>query len=479
MEITRNSEIKVLPLSEIRSNFSSDKKMIICPSTSGNIVLKPNSLIDTVLKSIQTNETITLEKLFSQFEHTDKNSISERVITLFKKGLISIDNRFFSVPSTENGAQNMLRKSTQHINLCVFHMHNYCNLACDYCYLANAKIKKTINLDTMIETVQKIIHTGSKKINFEFHGGEPTMSMPLIMKFVELVKKDYSESFETIRFSIQTNGYNIRSEHIKFMADNNFSVRVSLDGDEENHDAHRVTGQGKPTYQKIIENINEMNKKGIFPEVCCVVHKNNLHLLKHFYKTFKTLNISGIRFLPIFEVEDKSLSYYMDGKEYAEELINLLESSDVDIRIFTNLISGELANIKDFSRSYMCLKSPCGAGTNMIGIDVSGGVYPCEEMIVNPIFKIGNIFDGEINEMLANSPICKTLAERSFSTISRCLGCEWKNFCHSGCPMKSYDRYKNFSSPSDMCQYYKIIFPYLLEKYSTKITENEVYKFEI
>lgn len=467
-------------LDMIKNSLSLKKEAFICPMTGGIIVVEKGSVASELINfifSCEKSEYSISEYITGTNENISEELKLEILKNLFLKGFLVLDGNVFGTTSSKCEAHNMLLSQERKINLCVFHMHNYCNLGCEYCYMADPIIKKKIDFETMKNTARKLSELGISKINFEFHGGEPTMSMKLIREFIFEIENSNAYKFSKIVYSIQTNGYHLSDSDIEFMVNKGFNIRISLDGLEEVHDSFRRTKNNKGTYEKIISNIRTLNDYGVFPEVCCVVHEHNLKLVEEMFCNLSSLGVSGVRFLPIFRVDNLEGSYYMDGSEYALTIFNLIKYSfDINkFHLLTNLISGEVNAITSLSRNYMCMKSPCGAGIEMIGIDIDGEVYPCEEMIGDKKFSLGNIEELDIS-MLHQKNIVKSLHSRETSSISSCQKCIWKENCHGGCPKKSYNKFSSLDRESDMCAYYKTIFPLLVNYFHNNYKESGIYE---
>lgn len=464
--VNQNSTIDILTNTIISQFYP--KELILSDTTGGLFAVKHNSIAWNIIKLLEHEHPISLNELY-EYNLCNKNILNDIIIELFKHGIISIDNYIYSASEDElDEKYNMIhRNKTRSIHLCVFHIHNYCNLGCKYCYMANPPKKRRISLEVMKRTVQKIVDSQSKNITFEFHGGEPTMSMGLIKQFIEFLENNYVKYFDSISYSIQTNGYNISEKAIEFMSEKNFQIRISLDGDKINHDSYRITKKGQGTFEKIIDNIKIMNNYNIFPEVCCVIHKKNVHDIVYFFDQLSKLNISGIRFLPIFQVEsmEDGQSLYMSGEEFANAMINVFKHALKNKKegLLKTFILGEVNSVCKLTRPYMCLRHSCGAGNEMIGIDVNGDVYPCEEMIGDPYFKLFNIDEDYSLKDIHSNDIYKQVSNHKVINIDDCANCIWRNLCTGGCPKKSYNKYQNLNSKSDMCLYYKQIFKLLAD----------------
>jgi hypothetical protein len=72
-------------------------------------------------------------------------------------------------------------------------------------------------------------------------------------------------------------------------------------------------------------------------------------------------------------------------------------------RVLSNLIQSIYFNKKPF----MCMNSPCGAARKILGIDVHGNFYACDNFTGDKDFLIGSLGKGHIKDQLLESPIRK------------------------------------------------------------------------
>ncbi|HLP59783.1 MAG TPA: radical SAM protein [Candidatus Deferrimicrobium sp.] len=138
-----------------------------------------------------------------------------------------------------------------------------CNLRCKYCaysgqYLYNRKhSNKIMNIETMKKAVDFYFshNTANKEKNISFYGGEPLLNFNTIKECVNYCKNQYCRETQ---FNMTTNGTLLNEEKINFLAENNFSLLISIDGPKEIHDRYRVFKNAKGTFNTIIKNIKFM-----------------------------------------------------------------------------------------------------------------------------------------------------------------------------------------------------------------------------
>ena len=146
-----------------------------------------------------------------------------------------------------------------------------CNLNCDYCYEYNLgddswkKMPAFFSSKIAKALVEKIInHSRTKKldrVHISFHGGEPLLiGGEKLSELCEIFYKIEKEGIE-VDLTMQTNGTLIDESIAKVFKENNIFVAVSIDGPKVVNDLHRVTHNGKSTYEDTMNGIQIMKDK--------------------------------------------------------------------------------------------------------------------------------------------------------------------------------------------------------------------------
>ena len=158
-----------------------------------------------------------------------------------------------------------------------------CNLDCQYCYYRD---KRSLYPDTgvlrmpesLLEEyiVQHIGAAPGPEVGFSWHGGEPTtLGVDFFRTAVELQRKHRPAGWR-IRNGIQTNGVLLDEEWCRFLAAEDFSIGLSLDGPAEMHDPYRVTSGGQPTHRQAMRGYELLRRHEVPTDIVCVVHNLNV-----------------------------------------------------------------------------------------------------------------------------------------------------------------------------------------------------------
>lgn len=135
-----------------------------------------------------------------------------------------------------------------------------CNFACDYCYQGKEKRGKVMTgkvQDALVGLVE--LAAGSmKRLHVAWYGGEPLLEKEIIAslseRFMEICER------RKIRYDamIVTNGYLLNSAAAEMLGRCAVrTVQVTFDGPAAFHDARRVLHSGRPTFARILSNIEK------------------------------------------------------------------------------------------------------------------------------------------------------------------------------------------------------------------------------
>lgn len=341
-----------------------------------------------------------------------------------------------------------------------------CNLRCTYCFYYDIcnhrKIQSfgTMKLDLLETIVKKAFNEAEENCTFAFQGGEPTLvGIDFFKKFVEFVKK-HNENNINVFFAIQTNGTTINEQWAKFFKENNFLVGISLDGTKEIHDKYRLDINKKGSFNKIMNNIEILNRYKVEYNILTVVHKNTSRHIDKIYNFFKKHDFRFLQFIPCLDpISDPrgSHPYSLNSKDYKiflNKLFDLwfkdfLDGRFVSIRYFDDLLSILLGN----NPKSCCMNGFCSCE---FVIESDGSVYPCDFYVLDE-YKIGSIKEKTFSELF-NSNVTKNFIDSSLNHDVKCKDCKWYPLCRSGCRRNKEPNFPNKINDNVFCESYKDFF---------------------
>ena len=363
----------------------------------------------------------------------------------------------------------------------------HCNLACKYCYyLEKNKLYPTaqrhLMSNEMLEqfTREYIEAQTMNQVLFTWHGGEPLLrSIDFYRKALSLQQK-YAGG-RRIDNVIQTNGTLLTDEWCEFFAQNHWLVGISIDGPQPDHDHYRLTAAGKPSWKKVMQGIKLLKKHGVEWNAMAVVNAYNANHPLEFYRFFKENGCQFLQFTPIVERQTR----HEDGRTLAsladKNEIPLSEASvapeqwgyflcaifdewvrkDVG-KIFVEIFDCTLANWMGISPGICAYSKECGHAGVM---EHNGDVYSCDHFVF-PEYKLGNIRDHSLIDMLYGEQQQEFSRLKHSSLPRQCKECDMEFACHGECPKNRFmkDKYGD-SGLNYLCpgyyHYYQHVAPYM------------------
>lgn len=363
----------------------------------------------------------------------------------------------------------------------------HCNLACKYCYYQEKNklyptAQRHLMSDEMLEqfTREYIEAQTMNQVLFTWHGGEPLLrSIDFYRKALSLEQK-YAGG-RRIDNVIQTNGTLLTDEWCEFFAQNHWLVGISIDGPQPDHDHYRLTAAGKPSWKKVMQGIKLLKKHGVEWNAMAVVNAYNANHPLEFYCFFKENGCQFLQFTPIVE----RLTRHEDGRTLAsladKNEIPLSEASvapeqwgyflcaifdewvrkDVG-KIFVEIFDCTLANWMGISPGICAYSKECGHAGVM---EHNGDVYSCDHFVF-PEYKLGNIRDHSLIDMLYGEQQQEFSRLKHSSLPRQCKECDMEFACHGECPKNRFmkDKYGD-SGLNYLCpgyyHYYQHVAPYM------------------
>lgn len=324
-----------------------------------------------------------------------------------------------------------------------------CNLQCDYCYyLEKAALfpDRTGHCmsDGLLETyvAQHIAASPNQVINFSWHGGEPTLlGLDFFHRVVDLQRRHRPRG-RRITNGIQTNGTLLTEDWCRFLAAEDFSVGLSLDGPEALHDRHRVAAGRKPTHQKVLQAYQRLRKYGIPVDILCVVHAGNVDSPGPVYRFFKELKVPYIGFLPLVERragrQGEVSARTVPAKAFGDFLCAVFDTwirqdiGGIRIQIFEEAIRTAFGQ-----EQALCLfRRTCG---DIPVVEHNGDFFSCDHY-VDAAHRVGNIRQKPLLEML-ESPVQRMFGEAKAACLpAYCRQCDVREMCNGECPKNRFSQ---------------------------------------
>ena len=334
-----------------------------------------------------------------------------------------------------------------------------CNLACEYCYYLE-KLQlyrhdaRHVMSDEMLERfVKQYIESQTmQQVLFCWHGGETLMRPLSFYEKVVRLQRQYAQGRQ-IDNVIQTNGTMIDDRWAQFFHDQGWLVGVSIDGPEEFHDEYRRNKAGRPSWRQVMKGINYLNKHQVEWNAMAVVNDFNADYPLDFYQFFKDIGCHYLQFTPIVE----RISPHPDGRHLAS-MADYVQAELADFSVtpeqwghflctvfdqwvrndvgstFVQLFDTTLANWMGMEGSLCTMARECGHAGVM---EYNGDVYSCDHFVF-PEYKLGNICDNTLTEMMY-SERQRAFGQNKYRSLpQQCKSCQYLFACHGECPKNRF-----------------------------------------
>lgn len=332
--------------------------------------------------------------------------------------------------------------------LCL-HVSHDCNMRCKYCFASTGDFggeRSLMNLETAKRAIDFVVKKSGKRRNIEidFFGGEPLMAFDVVRGTVEYacaIEKEHNKNF---RFTITTNGLLLNAENILYINENMSNIVLSLDGRKEVNDRLRVLPNGSGTYDAIVEKFQKLiagrgNKdyylRGTFTGFNKDFSNDVLHMAKIGFKNLSVEPVVCNLSEPYALHEEDIPSIFAEYDRLTDALVDMRKRGE-GVTFFHFMV--------DLSQGPCVIKrvKGCGAGGEYLAVTPTGEIYPCHQFVGQQGYRMGNVFEGEINERISKSFASVTLNSRA-----KCRNCWAKYYCSGGCSAANYFQNRDILEP--------------------------------
>jgi radical SAM protein with 4Fe4S-binding SPASM domain len=322
-----------------------------------------------------------------------------------------------------------------------FNCTNRCNLNCLHCYSSSTSDRSSNQLST---TEAKQLLSGLAKVNCPvvlFTGGEPLLRDDLF----ELLAEAERLGLQT---AISSNGTLIDSAAADKLAEAGVNyVGISIDGDQEFHDAFR---QSKGCFKAALTGIENCQKAGLKTGLRFTITKSNISQIPFVFELTASANVRRICFYHLIKAgraknNPSAARYTLSAVETRRAVETIIEKTDECVR--KNLVDEVLTVGNHADGPFLLLKMLkennanfetarkllLDNGGNKIGEKItcasfSGSVHP-DQFWQN--YSLGNIKDRAFKTIWENPDelVLNKLRNKSKFADERCLKCKWFDLC--------------------------------------------------
>lgn len=299
------------------------------------------------------------------------------------------------------------------------------------------------------------LHTeGLNEFSVIFHGGEPLLySAEGLSDAAQVIRNAIPNNIK-IEFSVQSNGVLLSDAAISILENAEISISLSLDGNKDTNDLHRLDHQGHSSFNATLNALNRLRHRNsqIFSGVIAVIDPTvpPIEVFDFFYP----LDIPRLDLLlPDATHDTPPLGREKDFSLYTNWLLEAFalwydQYNDLPVRFFDSVLGTRLG-----------IPSPTDAlGFGQVSLLVieTDGSYTDHD-----VFKItkpsanrlnGTVRDTEFKELISHTSIVEHNFRLSIAGVAQeCKTCPIIDACGGGSIMHRYHSDRGLDTPSVYC----------------------------
>jgi uncharacterized protein len=302
-----------------------------------------------------------------------------------------------------------------------------CNLACTYCFQKDHPASGHMSAETEAATLdfilRKVDEACTPRLVVHYIGGEPLLRKDLILRTAEILSRAMASRGRSFAWELTTNGVGLAPGFVNaLLAFGQGTLKVTLDGDSETHDAARVTRGGKGTFEQAFGATVAVAKEcpGLTLRVGGNFEARQADSYERLLERMEAAGLRGlvdqIRFKPIVDVTS-ARGGCAGCAPLAAEIETLVQIGRSVEKRGLGKRAASLADAAGLCELHW---------KNAFVIDPEGRLYKCLDVAGRPELAIGTVRDG----VRRADPLT---AGRPWEKHAACAACAYLPVCGGGC----------------------------------------------
>jgi uncharacterized protein len=277
-------------------------------------------------------------------------------------------------------AARLIRAATLQANISSFPLIDHmelvhtegCNLACSYCFEKDMLGPRRMPREVGRKAVDLLLaYSGDKAtVHISHFGGEPMINFDAVRDITEYALQQASAAGKAVRFDMTSNGVLLTEDNVRYLADRNIMVLLSVDGLAESHDRYRVDRRGRGTFPAVLRALELLKshqrwvgvKITVMPDLAHKLVENVTGLAEFGVNQFLIGHATGLAWSPEhmadYAAAMQSLKQWYDANRHPRLVIDDLEEDTREPGFFG-----------------------CQAGRNSISVTIDGEISPCSKIL--------------------------------------------------------------------------------------------------
>ena len=320
------------------------------------------------------------------------------------------------------------------------HVSHDCNLRCKYCFAETGDFgngRKIMTPETGRKAIDFLIEksAGRQNLELDFFGGEPLMAWDTVKATVDYARSIEKQHGKNFRFTITTNGVLLDDEKIEYINNEMSNCVLSIDGRKEVNDNIRITANNKgcydlimPKFKKLVEGRTKEGRtdyyaRGTFTKYNLDFVEDVLHIAEQGFYQLSVEPVTAPEEEP-YAITEKDLPVIFKGYDRLYDIMadSVKKTGRKPFNFFHFMI--------DLQQGPCAIKRlrGCGCGNEYVAVTPDGEIFPCHQFVGIDEWKMGNIYDGKVDEKIAD-----LFAKTHIYSKEGCSDCWARFYCSGGC----------------------------------------------
>jgi len=329
-----------------------------------------------------------------------------------------------------------------------------CNMRCKYCFYRDEidynkreqgeSYSGIMSRKTAENLIKRTFEYSKRSVTFAFQGGEPTLAgVGWFRDFSDMVRK-YNVNKINVNMAMQTNGYALDDAFISYLKSEKFLLGLSIDGDGDCHNMHRIDASGKGTHVRIMATGERLKKAGIDVNVLSVMTNASARYVAKTYKYLTSRGYDWVQFISCLPplMRDELNAKADEMKMFSIAPDRWLKANKILFDLwYADFMAGNRVSVRHLDNYLMMFMGASPESCDMVGkcsvqfvTESDGSVYPCDFYAIEK-WKIGDINVDSIDAMAASARAREFISQnRGTLSDEKCVSCKYVKLCRGGCP---------------------------------------------
>ena len=345
-----------------------------------------------------------------------------------------------------------------------------CNLDCSYCFYLNKEqhfpkgTSFRMSRDILEAYIRDYIAAQkTQNVEFTWQGGEPLLIGIAFFETVIELQAKYAGN-KAISNTLQTNGTLIDPDWADFLAQHDFLVGLSLDGDQLVNDRYRPDKQGRSSFENARRGFNLLLDRGVRVNILATVARQTAPMGREIYLSLKSLGATFIQFNPVVERQEGA------PNNVTPESVLPGAYGDFLCAVFDEWLKADVGQIHVMNFEW-ALASWCGLPASVclfaescgkaLILEHDGSVFSCDHFM-DPNHRLGNILNQDLGELIT-SPFQRAFGDAKRTALpDECLSCDFLFACRGECPKNRFAAHDGMDPNLNyLCSSYKKYFRHI------------------